>query len=227
MSLPLPPALNTVNTWVFDLDNTLYDAAIDLFCQIDVRMGLFIQNLLSLSPDQARALQKRYFQDHGTTLRGLMDNHAIDPQTYLDFVHDIDYSPLSAAPALDAALERLSGRKIIFTNADTAHAARVLDRLGIARHFDVLFDIEAAGYCPKPAPAIYETLLTAGAIDPARAAMVEDMARNLEPAAALGMATVWVKTGTRWGRSGGDAAYVHHATDDLVGWLNGVADGDF
>ena len=210
-STPRPPfPVAQTETWVFDLDNTLYNAATDLFSQISQRMGVYIQSLLNLDADAARAVQKQYFHDYGTTLRGLMTVHGIDPRDFLADVHDIDYAPIVADPALDRALERLPGRKIIFTNADVPHTDRVLDRLGVTRHFDAVFDIAAADYTPKPAPEIYTALVDQYGMNPARATMVEDIARNLEPACALGMATVWVRTDTRWGALDHDAAYIHH-----------------
>lgn len=219
-----PFPVEETETWVFDLDNTLYDAASELFVQISRRMGTYIQDLLNLDADAARALQKQYFQEYGTTLRGLMTRHGADPKRFLAYVHDVDYSPVTAAPALDAALARLPGRKLIFTNADVPHTERILDRLGVAAHFEAVYDIEAASYVPKPTPAIYDVLVERFAFDPTRATMVEDIARNLEPAARLGMNTVWVRTNTRWGAEGEDAAYVHHVTHDLVGWLRATVE---
>lgn len=219
-----PFDVTNTETWVFDLDNTLYDAASELFVQISARMGAYVGDLLDLDPEAARAVQKQYFHEYGTTLRGLMTVHDADPKAFLDHVHDVDYSPIGPAPALDAALERLPGRKVIFTNADIPHSTRILERLGVARHFDAIFDIEAAGYIPKPQAEIYDVLLRTHEIDPSRATMVEDISRNLEPAAARGMATVWVRTNTRWGLPDHDADYVHHVTDDLVAWLQGIAD---
>lgn len=221
---PPPFPVEETETWVFDLDNTLYDAASEVFVQISRRMGAYIQNLLGLDADAARALQKQYFLEYGTTLRGLMTRHGADPKPFLAYVHDVDYSPVTAAPALDAVLARLPGRKLIFTNADVPHTERILDRLGVAGHFEAVYDIEAAGYVPKPTPEIYDVLIQRHDVDPKRATMVEDIARNLEPAARLGMSTVWVRTNTRWGADGQDAPYVHHATGDLVGWLDALAE---
>jgi putative hydrolase of the HAD superfamily len=209
-----------VTDWIFDLDNTLYPARCNLFVQVDRRIGLFIQERLALDADAARALQKRYFHEHGTTLRGLMTHHAIDPQVFLEFVHEIDVAAVPPSPALAAALARLPGRKFIFTNGSLAHADRVMARLGVAHCFDCVFDIVAANYLPKPDPTTYRRLVERHGIDPAAAAMIEDLPRNLRPAAALGMTTVLVLTGEDWAQ--GDAAgdHIHYVTDDLLGWLD-------
>jgi putative hydrolase of the HAD superfamily len=215
----VPSMLGEVADWVFDLDNTLYPARCRLFDQVDRRIGLFIQDRLGLDAVAARLLQKQYFRQHGTTLCGLMTHHAVEPELFLEFVHDIDLAPVEPSPALDAALARLSGRKFIFTNGSNAHAARVMDRLGVARHFDGVFDIADAGYVPKPALATYERLIGRHAIEPARAVMIEDLPRNLRPAAALGMTTVLVLTGEEWAETDKTGDHIHHVTDDLVGWL--------
>jgi len=214
-----------VETWIFDLDNTLYPASCNLFSQVDARMSAFIQDLLSLEPGAARRVQKQYFREHGTTLRGLMDHHEVDPEAFLDYVHDIDFSVIPQAPDLEAALARLAGRKLVFTNATVPYAERVLARLGITHHIEAIFDIVAADYRPKPEPACYRRLIEEHAIDPARAVLVEDVARNLAPAAALGMTTVWVRTASQWGQEGSNDDYVHHIIDDLADWLIAFVDG--
>ena len=208
--------------WVFDLDNTLYPASCDLFAAIDTRMRRFIAEALDVELEEARALQKRYFLDYGTTLRGLMNRHGTDPRPFLDYVHAIDVDVVPPSPALDSALGRLAGRKLIFTNASVGHARRVMGRLGVERHFEAVFDIEAAGYVPKPDPAVYRILVERYGLDPAKTVMIEDIARNLAPAAALGMTTVWVRTGSPWGADGKDRGHVHHVADDLVAWLEAV-----
>ena len=215
---PLPAPLSEIEHWVFDLDNTLYPAACDLFSQIDWRMTAFIAEALSLPPDEARPLQKALFRRHGTTLRGLMVEHGLEPSAFLDFVHDIDYAPVLACDRLKAAMAALPGEKLIFTNGTVRHAERVLERLGLDG-FSGIFDIVAADYMPKPDPAPYASFVKRHAIDPRRAAMVEDIARNLVPAAALGMTTVWVAGGPDWAKAGSEDGHIHHATDDLAGWL--------
>ncbi|HYE48264.1 MAG TPA: pyrimidine 5'-nucleotidase [Azospirillaceae bacterium] len=224
---PLDPA--GIDTWIFDLDNTLYPSSCNLFAQVDRRIGEFIARLLGLPADEARLVQKRYFRDYGTTLRGLMTEHGIDPVPFLDYVHDIDVTPVAPSPTLDRALARLPGRKLVYTNGSVAHAAKVLARLGIDGRFDGVFDIVAADYVPKPDPRPYATLVEREGIDPARAVMVEDIARNLVPAAALGMATVWVRSEADWSRPDGGGVgageHIHHIVDDVVDWLDGLAGG--
>jgi putative hydrolase of the HAD superfamily len=208
-----------VEAWIFDLDNTLYPASCNLFAQVDARMSAFIQELLSLDPGEARAVQKRYFHAHGTTLRGLMDHHQVDPEAFLAYVHDIDFSVVPHAPGLERALSRLAGRKLVFTNATVPYAERVLARLGIGHHIEAIFDIVAAGYRPKPEPDSYRQLIAAHGIDPSRAVLVEDIARNLAPAAALGMTTVWGPNETDGSHNGAEDGHVHHVVDDLAAWL--------
>jgi len=217
-----PSSLREAEAWIFDLDNTLYCATTNLFGQIDVRMKGFISEYLDLDLDSAYKVQKTYFREFGTTLRGLMVRHGLDPLEFLNYVHDIDVSVITPNPGLNEALERLKGRKIIFTNASTKHASRVLSRLGIEHHFEQVFDIASSDYIPKPEPLIYDKLVKQYAFDPSRSIMVEDMARNLKPAADLGMTTVWVKTASDWGQEGSGEDYVHHRTDNLSEWLAGV-----
>lgn len=215
-------AVDAVDAWVFDLDNTLYDASTNLFAQIDRRMTAFIADFLGVSAAEAHRVQKSYFREFGTTLRGLMQRHAMEPGPFLHHVHDIDVSVLPPSPALDAALGRLAGRKIIFTNGSEAHARRVMDRLGVGHHFDAVIDIAAADYLPKPHPDSYRILVERQRLDPRRTVMVEDIARNLEPAHALGMTTVWLRTNSSWAGDGDAAPHVHHVIDDLLVWLEGL-----
>jgi putative hydrolase of the HAD superfamily len=226
-ALTLPPIspLREAEAWLFDLDNTLYPATIDLFGQIDIKMRAYIAEFLGLDLDAAYALQKRYFEEYGTSMRGLMDLHGMDPAPFLAHVHDIDVTVLDPSPALGEALAALPGRKLVFTNASVAHAERVLRRLGVEHHFHDVFDIVAAEFRPKPEPDIYRKLVDRHVIEPCRTVMVEDMARNLAPAAALGMTTVWVRTGSDWGALGAEAAHIHHAIDELTPWLTAVAEG--
>ena len=213
-------SLAGTETWIFDLDNTLYPAACTLFAEVDVRIGSYIARLLGLSAEAARAVQKRYFREYGTSLRGLMMHHHVDPLDYLEYVHDIDITRVLPSPDLARALTRLPGRKLVFTNGSLAHAERVMNRLGVADQFEAVFDIVEAGYLPKPEPAVYASLIGRHGIDPRRAVMVEDIARNLVPAAALGMTTAWVRGDSHWGNEGADGDHVHHVIDDLVDWLS-------
>ncbi|HVY97909.1 MAG TPA: pyrimidine 5'-nucleotidase [Dongiaceae bacterium] len=216
--------LSHVEFWIFDLDNTLYPARCRLFDQVDRRIGLYIQELLNLDPEAARALQKRYFRDHTTTLKGLMVNHGIDPAQFLEFVHQIDVSGVAEDPVLERALERLPGKKLIYTNGSVAHARNVMHRLGISHHFKDIFDIVAAEYLPKPADASFAQLIATYGIAPERAVFIDDMARNLKPAAALGMTTVLVASDHDWAQpTAGEEGFIDHTTDNLAEWLSDIA----
>ena len=216
------PGLAHVDDWIFDLDNCLYPASTDLFALIDVRMGEYIQRLLACDPEEARRVQKRHFLEHGTTLAGLMRTHGVEPRDFLEFVHDIDLARIAADPALVAALDRLPGRKFVFTNASDDYAARVLERIGLANAFDGMHDIHAMNYAPKPDPASYRALCDRFAIEPSRAVFVEDMARNLIPAKALGMTTVWVDNGSEKGGHDADHDGIDFVTHDVGAWLTGL-----
>jgi putative hydrolase of the HAD superfamily len=216
---------NDIETWIFDLDNTLYPSTSDLFPQISARMGRFIAERFGLGDAAASALQKQLFRSHGTTMRGLMLEHGVDPHHFMDFVHDIDLTRLAPAVALGAALAALPGRKLVFTNGSRRHAERVLAQLGLAAQMTGIFDIADADFIPKPHPSGYRTLIERYAVEPKRAAMVEDMARNLAPAAALGMVTVLVHSRAEWAQDGAEGDWVQHRTDDLAGWLAALPPG--
>ena len=208
-----------VDCWIFDLDNTLYPPSTRLFDQIDVRMGEYICNLLGCDAAEARRVQKLYFHDHGTTLSGLMHNHGVPPHDFLDYVHDIDMTPLATAPRLAGLLEQLPGRRIVFTNGDHDYAGRVLAELGLTDLIDGMWDIHAMHYRAKPEPLAYSAMVEALGIDPSRSVFVEDMARNLAPAKALGMQTVWLDLGTEWGDRAKDDAAIDLVVGDLEQWL--------
>ena len=219
-----------VDTWVFDLDNTLYPHHVNLWQQVDARIGEFVSAWLKVSADEARRIQKDYYRRYGTTMRGMMTEHGVHADDYLAYVHQIDHSPLQPNPAMGAAIARLPGRKLILTNGSTDHADKVLERLGLAAHFEAVFDIIAAELEPKPAPQTYQKFLTRHQVDPARSAMFEDLARNLVIPHQLGMTTVLVvpdgsKAVVRedWELEGRDASHVDHVTDDLTGFLQGLA----
>jgi putative hydrolase of the HAD superfamily len=217
------PRLIHIETWVFDLDNTLYPPSSNLFEQIDVRIGLFLQEMLSMEPTDARILQKQYFREYGTTLHGLIKNYGTDPRVFLDFVHDIDFSRIPADPDLAKAIDRLRGRKIIFTNADVAYSNRVMERIGVLGLFDGIFDIEAADFIPKPHISTYQRMLESHDIEPMTAAIIDDLPKNLVPAAELGMTTVWIRN-DHWPQSEAPTplADFDHVVDDLADWLNAV-----
>ena len=217
-----PVDLSHVETWLFDMDNTLYPASANLFAQIDRKMEAYVGTLLGLSREEARVVQKRFFHEHGTTLRGLMLSHNVDPVHFLDFVHDIDMGVLTPDPRLPLALERLPGRKLVFTNGDVDYAGRVLGVLGIADCFEAVYDIHAMGYLPKPDARAYAGICERHGIDPATALFADDMAHNLLPAKALGMTTVWVNNGSEWGNHAASAAAIDIEIHDVADWLEEI-----
>lgn len=221
-----------VNTWVFDLDNTLYPPDSDLWPRIDQRITLYLANLHGIDGLSARALQKYYYLTHGTTLKGLMDEHAIDADDFLKFVHDIDRSSLMPNAPLGLALAALPGRKLILTNGSREHALRTMQRLGIDELFEDIFDIAAANLVPKPEAAAFERFFDKHGVDPARAAMFEDIERNLIVPHARGMVTTLVvaRRGALDHREAseqtdGRSGSVDFVTSDLGGFLRGVAGG--
>jgi len=191
-SKPSPADFAHVREWVFDLDNTLYPHHTNLFAQIDVKMTAYVAELLQIPSDEARKVQKDFYHRYGTTLSGLMDNHGVDPDDFLEKVHDIDYSWVAPDPALGEAIKALPGRKFIFTNGDRGHAERTARQLGVLDHFDDIFDVVAADLVPKPAAETYDKFRALHRVDCERAAMFEDLARNLTVPKSLGMKTVLV-----------------------------------
>ncbi len=217
-----PGRLNDVETWIFDLDNTLYPVTAKLLGDLDRHMGRFIADFLNVDRDEARRVQKTYFRQYGLTMRGLMIHHGLDPARFFERMQPMDLEDIDPDPALAEAIRRLEGRKFIYTNASIRHAAMVLERLGMAAVFDAIFDIAAADYVPKPSLDAYRALCRFHDIAPARAVMIDDIARNLVPAAEIGMTTVWLKTDAEWARSVADTGHIHHATSDLRAWLEEV-----
>jgi len=221
-------SLSHVTDWVFDLDNTLYPRECNLFAQIDILISNYMVSVTQLPFDEARALQKIYYRDYGTTLNGLMQKHEVDPDHFLNTVHAIDYSPVSAHDDLVDAIRALPGRKFILTNGDVGHARAVLGRLGKADDlFEDIFDIRAMKFTPKPLPEAYESFFAKHGIDARQAAMFDDLEKNLMVPHERGMATVQVVAGDDFvhdqvdpwelDRTGGE--HVHHITADLAGFL--------
>jgi putative hydrolase of the HAD superfamily len=216
----MDPRLAHVSEWIFDLDNCLYPASTGLFELIDERMGAYIQRLLDCDPAEAKRVQKAHFHAHGTTLAGLMREHDVDPHEFLDDVHAIPLDRIARNDRLSSGLARLPGRKIVFTNGDAPYARRVLAALGLEDRFDELHDIHASELRPKPDDHGYRLLLDRFGVDPARAAMVEDMAQNLKPAKNLGMATIWVDNGSERGNHGHHPDFIDLTISDVGDWLD-------
>ncbi|MCU0729047.1 MAG: pyrimidine 5'-nucleotidase [Sphingopyxis sp.] len=219
LAAPVDPA--RYDCWIFDLDNCLYPAGMGFFAEIDRRIAAYVRRATGLAPDDAYALQKQYFHRHGTTLAGLMADHLVDPDDYLRDVHDVDMSQLSPDPTLAHAIAALPGQRYIFTNGDGDYALRVLDRIGLTGLFVDIIDIRAAGYHPKPQQRAYDALsLRLGGIANKRAIFFDDMSRNLKPAHAMGIDTVWVDNQSEAGDRDHDPAHVTHHIDSLAPWLN-------
>jgi putative hydrolase of the HAD superfamily len=218
-----------VDAWVFDLDNTLYPRETNLFAQVDRRIREYVARVLDVPYEEAQRVQKEYYQRYGTTLRGLMEEHHVTADDFLAYVHNIDHSPIEANPRLGSAIERLPGRKFILTNGSRAHAEKVAERLGITRHFEDIFDIVRSDLLPKPNRETYDRFVAASGVDPARAAMFEDLARNLTVPHELGMATVLVVPAAAsaivtedWELEGREAPFVDFLTDNLTQFLERI-----
>jgi len=205
-----------IDTWIFDLDNTLYPPSCKLFDQIAERMNDYIVAELGITHGEAAKLRHGYFKQHGTTLRGLMLEHGTEPTGFLDYVHEIDYSAVEQHVGLGDALARLPGRKLIFTAGTRGHARNVLARLGCAHVFEEIFDITDCHFIPKPAAQPYEMFLKRHAVAAERAAFFEDLAENLLVPRALGMVTVLVGKHDETMLP----AHVDYVTDDLAGFLS-------
>ena len=210
--------LAPIRNWIFDLDNTLYPASARLFEKIDAKMGTYIADKFDVDLTEARRIQKGYFHGHGTTLAGLMAEHHVDPNAFLEYVHDIEMDALEENAPLAAAIAKLPGRKIVFTNADTPYASKVLARLGLGESFEAVHDIHAMDLLPKPQASAYAGLCAAFDLDPRASLFVEDMARNLAPAKAIGMTTVWVDNGSEQAADM-DRSYIDFTTHDITAWL--------
>ncbi len=214
-----------VHTWIFDLDNTLYPHEARVWPQVDERITLYIMQLFGLDGLSARGLQKYFYHRYGTTLRGLIEEYGINPYDFLDFAHDIDHSEIALDESLGRAIERLPGRKLILTNGSRKHAENVARKIGILDHFEDVFDIAASDFVPKPERRAYERFLDKHVVDPTRAAMFEDIARNLVVPHDLGMTTTLVIPKTidpfreEFEQEAVEAPHIDHITNDLAGFL--------
>ena len=215
---------NKISTWIFDLDNTLYSADSGIFQQVHTLMSKFVSVHLNIDIKKATELQRKYYRQHGTTLRGLMDNHNVDPDHFLSEVHQLDYSIVGPNFKLNRELKKLKGRKIIYTNANRQHANDVLIRLELTNVFDEIFDIKTANYIPKPEASPYEQIISEFNIDPITTIMFDDIAKNLVPAKNVGFASVWIDVG--YENFSDDIAkskkYLDYETKDLSLFLDEV-----
>ncbi len=217
-----------INTWIFDLDNTLYSADSGIFQQVHKLMGEFISKNLNLDMTKAKELQSKYYKQHGTTLRGMMDNHGVDPDHFLDEVHKLDYSIVGPNDKLNEELYKLDGRKIIYTNANKQHVLDVLKRINLTNFFDEIFDIKMANYIPKPELKPYEQIISLYDIDPNSSAMFDDIAKNLVPAKKVNFTSVWIDAGYENFSDDIHASknYLDYETRDLSLFLKNINDGE-
>ena len=214
--------IENIDNWIFDLDNTLYPEDTNLFARVSKRMTVFIQKEFNLEEEPARDLQRKMFKQYGTTMRGLMTEYDMDPENFLHFVHDIDVSDMQVDMELKDLLGKLPGRRFIYTNGSVAHAKNITSQLGIENLFEDVFDIVASNFLPKPAPQPYDDMVIKFSADPTRSVMIEDMAKNLRPAADLGMMTVWLRHNKDWSSEDSEGDHIHYAIDDLKLWLKEI-----
>ncbi len=213
--------LHHIRNWIFDLDNTLYPHGARLFEQVDRRITNYIARFFDVDRDEAYRIQKGYFHTRGTTLAGLMAEHGVDPHEYLADVHDIEMDMLEENAPLAAAIARLPGRKLVFTNADAPYARKILARLGLGDSFEAIHDVHALDYRPKPEPSAYRHICDTYGLDPRESLFADDMARNLKPAKAIGMTTLWVDNGSEQAE-GSDRDHVDFTTRDITHWLHDI-----
>ena len=214
--------LKLIKYWIFDLDNTLYSAKTRVFEQVDKKMSEYISKKLNVSTAKAKEIQKNYFHEYNTTLNGMIKNHKIDADEFLEFVHNIDIDFLKKDLILGEELKKLDGKKIIFTNSSRKHALNVTKRIGIDQYFDDIFDIIDSEFVPKPAIQPYKKLVEKHKIDPKLCGFVEDIARNLKPAYEMGMKTVWIENDEPWAKKYSDSDFINFKTKNLSEFLKQI-----
>jgi len=211
-----------IKYWIFDLDNTLYSGDTKVFDQVDKKMSKFISEKLNVSVEEAKKIQKNYFHEYNTTLNGMIKNHEIDANEFLEFVHDVDLDFLKADKPLEREIAKLEGKKFIFTNGSKAHVANVTKRIGIEKLFDGIFDIVESDFIPKPSIEPYKKIIEKYKIEPQYSIFIEDIARNLKPAHELGMKTVWIKNDEPWAAKFSDSDFINYKTDNLAKFLKEI-----
>ena len=214
--------LSKIKFWLFDLDNTLYSGDTKVFDQVDKKMSKFISEKLKVSLEEAKKIQKNYFHEYNTTLNGMIKNHDIDANEFLEFVHDVDLEFLKKDEPLKKEIEKLKGKKIIFTNGSKAHASNVTSRIGIEQLFDGVFDIVDSDFYPKPSLEPYKKIIENYKIVPEYCIFFEDIARNLKPAYELGMKTVWIENNEPWAAKYSDEEFVNYKTGSLTDFLKEI-----
>jgi putative hydrolase of the HAD superfamily len=212
----------SVKYWLFDLDNTLYSGKTKVFEQIDKKMSKYISEKLNVTLEEAKKIQKSYFYEYNTTLNGLIKNHKINANEFLEYVHDIDIDFLEKDFDLAKEVKKLSGKKIIFTNGSRKHALNVTSKIGIDHLFDDIFDIMDSNLVPKPLIEPYKKLVKKHKIDPKLSVFVEDIARNLKPAYEMGMITIWIENNEPWAKKYSDDKFVNYKTNNLAEFLKKI-----
>ena len=215
-------SLKSIKWWLFDLDNTLYSGKTKVFEQIDKKMSKYISEKLNVSIEEAKKIQKNYFYEYDTTLNGMIKNHQINANEFLEFVHDIDIDFLKKDVQLDQELQNLKGKKIIFTNGSRKHAINVTRKIGIEKHFDDIFDITDSEFMPKPSKEPYKKLVEKHKIDPNLCVFIEDIARNLKPAYEMGMKTIWIENDEPWAKKYSDSNFINYKTNNLAEFLKKI-----
>lgn len=214
--------LKKIKYWLFDLDNTLYSGDTKVFNQVDKKMSFFISKKLNVNLEEAKKIQKNYFQEYHTTLNGMIKNHNIDAEEFLQYVHDVDLNFLKKDLNLQNELTKLMGKKYIFTNGSKAHASNVTKRIGIENLFDGVFDIIDSDFIPKPSIEPYKKIIQKYGIEPDYCIFIEDIARNLKPAHELGMKTVWIKNDEPWAAEFSNEDFIDYKTDNLSDFLSKI-----
>lgn len=214
--------LQAIKCWIFDLDNTLYSGKTRVFEQVDKKMSKYISEKLNVNIIEAKEIQKNYFYEYNTTLNGMINNHKIDANEFLEFVHDVDIDFLKKDSLLNEELMKLDGKKIIFTNSSRKHAMNVIRKIGIDQHFDDIFDIVDSEFVPKPDIVSYKKLVEKHKIDPKLCVFIEDIARNLKPAYEMGMKTIWIENDEPWARKFSDSDFVNYKTNNLPEFLKQI-----
>ncbi len=212
----------SIKYWIFDLDNTLYSGKTKVFEQVDKKMSKYISDKLNISINEAKKIQKNYFHKYNTTLNGMIKNHKINPEEFLESVHDINIDFLQKDLELAKEMEKLEGKKIIFTNGSRKHAINVTKRIGIDQYFDDIFDIVDSDFIPKPAIEPYKKLVEKHKIDPNLCALVEDIARNLKPAYEMGMKTIWIENDEPWAKEFSDSNFINYKTNNLSEFIKKI-----
>ena len=215
-------ALHLIKFWIFDLDNTLYAGNTRVFEQISKRISKYISEKLNVSIEEAKKIQKNYFYEYNTTLNGMIKNHKIDANEFLEFVHNVNIDFLKEDPKLKEELKQLEGKKFIFTNGSRKHALNIIQRIGIDQSFDGIFDIVDSDFIPKPAIEPYKKLVEKHKIDPKLCGFVEDIARNLKPAYEMGMKTIWIENNEPWAAKFSNSDFINYKTKNLTDFLKKI-----